>query len=110
MNSEKFWITNDSKSAAYNKAITVFMQKTRIILNTNLPENTVEGAAINCNVKDVPLSSSDTNARARPDIAVKNITTQNNPPANPSDIFSCPTANRITLIATIINIASEFIA
>ncbi len=31
-------------------------------------------------------------------------------PVNPSDIFSCPTANRITLIATIINIASEFIA
>ena len=47
MNREKFLITNDSKNAAYNKAITVFMQKTRIILNNNLPEKTVEGAAIN---------------------------------------------------------------
>jgi hypothetical protein len=101
---------NDSKRAAYNNAITVFMQKTRTTLNMSLPEKTVDGEAVSCSVIDVPLSSSETKARARPDIAVKKITTQNNPPVNASEIFSCPTANNITLIATMINIASELIA
>lgn len=55
------------------------MQKTKIKLNRSLPENIVEGAAIKCNVKLVPRSSSETNALAKPDIAEKNITTQNNP-------------------------------
>lgn len=88
----------------------MFIRKTRIMLNNNFPVKTVEGEAINCNVRDVPLSSSLTNARERPDIAEKKITTQNKPPVNPGEIFSFPIENSITLIATIINIASEFIA
>ncbi len=58
----------------------------------------------------MPLSSSDTNALANPDIAEKNITTQNKPAVKLCVIFSFPIEKRITLIATIINIANEFIA
>ena len=88
----------------------MFIRKTRIKLNNSFPVNTVAGEAINCNVNDVPLSSSLTKARESPDIAEKNITTQNNPPVKPGEIFSFPIENSITLIATIINIASELIA
>ena len=73
----------------------MFIRKTRIKLNNSFPVNTVAGEAINCNVNDVPLSSSLTKARESPDIA---------------EIFSFPIENSITLIATIINIASELIA
>jgi hypothetical protein len=75
-----------------------------------LPVKTVEGAQINCRVSEVPLSSSETNARDKPDIAEKKITTQNNPPVKAGDILSVPIAKSITLIATTINIASEFTA
>lgn len=88
----------------------MFIRNTRIILNNNFPVKTVAGEAINCNVNDVPLSSSLTKARERPDIAEKKITTQNNPPVNPGEILSFPIEKSITLIATIINIASELIA
>lgn len=88
----------------------MFIKKTSIMLNNNFPVNTVAGDAINCSVRDVPLSSSLTNARERPDIAEKKITTQNNPPVKPGEIFSFPIEKSITLIATIINIASELIA
>lgn len=88
----------------------MFIKKTSIMLNNNFPVKTVSGEAINCNVNDVPLSSSLTNARERPDIAEKNITTQNNPPVNPGEIFSLPIEKSITLIATIMNIANELIA
>ncbi len=86
------------------------MQNTSIKLNNNFPENTVEGEAIKCRVKLVPLSSSDTNALAKPDIAEKNMTTQNNPSVKLCVIFSFPIEKRITLIATMINMTSEFIA
>lgn len=109
-NNKKFWITNASNIAEYKIAIIVFIAKTRITLNINLPEKTVVGAATNCNAKVVPRSSSETNARDKPDIAVKNITTQNNPPVKLALIFSLPTENKITLIATIMNIASALIA
>jgi predicted outer membrane lipoprotein len=110
INKEKFLIINVSNNAEYNNAIIVFIQKTRIILNISLPEKTVDGALKSCRVKDVPLSSSETKARESPDIAVKNITTQNKPPVRLSETFSRPTANIIILIATMINIASELIA
>jgi len=58
----------------------------------------------------VPLSSSETNARDKPDIAEKNITTHSNPPVRYSDIFSCPIENKITEIVTRINIARALIA
>ena len=80
------------------------------MLNNNFPVKTVAGEAINCKVNDVPLSSSLTKARERPDIAEKKITTQNNPPVKLGDMFSFPIEKSITLIATIINIASELIA
>ena len=80
------------------------------MLNNSFPVKTVEGEAISCNVNDVPRSSSLTNARERPDIAEKNITTQNKPPVSPAEIFSFPIEKRITLIATIMNIANELIA
>jgi len=88
----------------------MFIRKTRIMLNNNFPVKIVAGEAINCNVSDVPLSSSLTNARERPDIAEKNITTQNKPPVKPGEIFSFPIEKRITLMATIMNIANELIA
>jgi hypothetical protein len=88
----------------------IFITKTRIKLKRSFPVKTVEGEAISCSVKDVPLSSSLTNARERPDIAEKKITTQNNPPVNPGEMFSFPMEKRITLIATIMNITSELIA
>lgn len=108
--SEKFLIINESNRAEYKKAIIIFMQKTRIKLNRSFPKNIVEGAATKCNAKLVPLSSSETKTRANPDIAEKNITTQNNPPDKFCEIFSFPIENNITLIATIINIAKEFTA
>jgi len=86
------------------------MQNTSIRLNNNFPENTVDGEAIKCRVKLVPLSSSETKARAKPDIAEKNITTQNKPSVKLCVIFSFPIEKRITLIATIMNITSEFTA
>ena len=85
----------------------MFIRKTRIMLNNNFPVKTVAGEAISCNVNDVPLSSSLTKARESPDIAEKNITTQNNPPVKLGDMFSFPIEKRMTLIATIMNIASE---
>lgn len=91
-------------------AITKFIQKTRIRLKISLPENTVEGEAISCSVRVVPLSSSETKALESPDIAVKKITTQKSPPVKLSVMVSFPMENRITLMATMINIASEFIA
>jgi len=109
-NNAKLLITNSSNKAEYKSAITMFIRKTSIRLKNNLPENIVEGAAINCKVKEVPLSSSDTNALAKPDIAEKNITTQKSPPAKAWGILSFPIENKITLIATTINIASEFTA
>ena len=68
------------------------------------------GDAINCNVRVVPLSSSETKARESPDIAEKKITTQSSPPVRYSDIFSVPMEKRMTLIVTRINIASALIA
>jgi len=88
----------------------VFIAKTRKILKISLPEKTVVGDAVNCRANVVPLSSSETNALDKPDIAVKNITTQKSPPVKPGLIFSCPTENNITLIAIIINIAKALIA
>ena len=70
-NNKKFLIINASNIAEYKIAITVFIAKTNIMLKISFPVNTVEGAAINCNVKDVPRSSSETNARDKPDMAVK---------------------------------------
>ena len=90
--------------------MTRFIRNTRIMLNNSFPVNTVAGDAINCKVNVVPLSSSLTKARERPDIAEKNITTQYNPPVKAGEMFSFPIENSITLIATIINIASELIA
>jgi len=87
-----------------------FMQKTSIKLNNSFPEKTVDGEAMSCRVSEVPLSSSETKALDKPDIAVKNITTQNNPAVRLPVIVSLPIEKRITLIATIINIASELIA
>ena len=87
-----------------------FIIKTRIRLNNNFPVKTVVGEATNWSVNVVPLSSSDTNALERPDIAEKKITTQNNPPVRFCGILSWPIENNITLIATIMNIASEFTA
>jgi len=109
-NKAKLLITNSSNNAEYNNAITMFIRKTSIKLNNNLPVKTVEGDAINCKVSDVPLSSSATNALASPDIAEKKITTQNNPPVKLSGIFSLPIEKSITLIATTINIARELTA
>lgn len=88
----------------------MFIKKTKIKLKKSLPVKTVAGEAISCKVKVVPLSSSLTKARARPDIAEKNITTQNSPPVKLAEIFSLPIENRITLIATMMNMASELIA
>jgi hypothetical protein len=109
-NKAKLLITNSSNNAEYNIAITMFIKKTRIKLNNNLPVKTVDGDAINCKVSEVPLSSSETKALARPDIAEKKITTQNKPPVKLSGIFSLPIEKSITLIATIINIARELTA
>jgi len=106
----KFLITNSSNNAEYSSEITVFIANTSTRLNKSFPLNTVEGDAISWRVKVVPLSSSDTNALDNPDIAEKNITTQNNPPASIAGMDSFPIENSITLIATIINIAREFIA
>lgn len=90
--------------------ITIFIKKTSIKLNSSFPLKTVAGEAINCRVKDVPRSSSLTKARDKPDMAEKNITTQNNPPVRAGEIFSFPIEKRITLIAIITNIAKELIA
>jgi hypothetical protein len=90
--------------------ITKFIRNTRSKLKISLPENIVEGDAIRCNVKVVPRSSSETNARASPDIAEKNITIHKSPPVKYSLIFSLPIENIITLIVTRINIASAFTA
>lgn len=108
--SQMFRMTNESNSIENKTVITQFIRKTRRRLKTNLPEKTVDGAASNCSVIAVPRSSSETNARDKPDIAEKNITTQSNPPVNTSDIFSLPTEKSITLIVTRINIASALIA
>ncbi len=88
----------------------VFIQKTSARLKISFPVKTVDGEATSCSVSEVPLSSSETNTRERPDIAVKNITTQNKPAVKFSFIRSLPIENSITLIATIMNIASEFTA
>ena len=86
------------------------MQKTRTILKNNFPEKIVVGAATNWSARVVPRSSSETNARERPDIAEKKITTQNSPAVKLCVIVSFPTENKMTLIATITNIANEFTA
>ncbi len=91
-------------------AITIFIQKTNAKLNMSLPVKTVDGEAISCRVSEVPLSSSETNALASPDIAEKNMTTQNSPAVRFSFTLSFPIENIITLIATIMNIASELMA
>lgn len=108
--SKKFLITNSEKRAEYRMVMTIFIRNTKIKLNSSFPVNTVEGEAINCKVRDVPLSSSLTKARERPDMAEKNITTQKSPPVSSGEIFSLPIEKRITLIATTINIARELIA
>lgn len=87
-----------------------FIRNTKIKLNINFPEKTVEGEASNCRVKVVPLSSSETNALDSPDIAEKNITTQSKPPVKCREIVSCPIENKMTLMVTKMNIASAFIA
>ena len=79
-NSDQFSIKNDSKRTEYKKVITVFIKNTNSRLNRSLPLYTIAGAAIICKVKVVPLSSSETNALAKPDIAEKNITTHKSPP------------------------------
>jgi len=108
--SKKFFITNDSNKIKNNNVIAMFIRKTRNKLNISLPEKTVEGEAIRCNVIVVPRSSSDTNARDSPDIAEKKITIHSNPPVKYSVIFSLPIENMITLIVTSMNIARAFIA
>ena len=109
-NKPRFLIINESNKMEYKRKITIFIAKTRIKLKRSFPENTVPGEAINCNVNVVPRSSSETKARESPDIAEKKITTQSNPPARYSDIFSVPIEKRITLIVTRINIANALIA
>lgn len=106
----RFLMMNSENSAEYSNVITMFIMKTRIKLNNSLPVKTVVGDATSRKVNVVPRSSSLTNALESPDIAVKKTTTQNKPPVNSGDIFSFPIENKITLIATIMNIASEFIA
>jgi len=110
INNNKFLITNSSKSNEYKKVMIIFIAKTKIKLKSSLPVKIVEGAAISWSVKDVPLSSSETNALDKPDMAVKNITTQNNPPVKAGEILSFPIENKITLNATRINIARELTA
>jgi hypothetical protein len=105
-----FLMTKDENNIPNKIVITKFIKNTRIRLNINLPEKTVEGEAINCRVIVVPRSSSETNALDNPDIAEKKITTHNNPPVKYSVIFSVPIENIITLIVTRINIASALTA
>lgn len=90
--------------------MTIFIKKTNSRLKISLPLNIVAGFAINCKVNVVPRSSSETNARERPDIAEKKITTQSRPPDKCADVFSSPIENIITLNVTKINIASALIA
>jgi hypothetical protein len=110
INNPQLLIINDSNKITNKNVIDRFIKNTRRRLNINFPEKIVEGDAINCSVNVVPLSSSDTNARDKPDIAEKKITIQNNPPVRYSLIFSLPIENIITLIVTSINIANAFIA
>jgi len=79
-------------------------------LKRSFPENTVDGAAINCSVSEVPLSSSLTNTLDKPDIEVKKIITQNKPPVRLELILSLPIEKSIMLKVTIMNIAKALIA
>ncbi len=110
INVSKAFMLNESKSRKNKTVIAIFIIKTRRTLNNNLPEKMVDGFASSCSVRVVPRSSSDTNARDKPDMAEKKTTTHNNPPVRYSEMFSCPIENRITLIVTSMNIANAFIA
>ena len=68
-----------SKNIRKRMMMNELIRKMSARLKRSFPKNMFSGVEISWSSKVVPLSSSDTNARESPDIAVKNITTQKIP-------------------------------
>src|SRR5579862_7065324 len=107
---ERFLTTKFVTTSSNSTTVKRLRPASRTRLTISLPKYTVIGSAINRSVITVPRSSSETNARDKPDIDEKNMTTQRIPESISGETDSLPIANKIMETAVTTNITSALIA
>src|SRR5258706_10404364 len=92
----------------YNVTETPLSMQSNTTLNRSLPKKTVNGLARSWRVMTVPLSSSLTKVRERPDIDEKKMMIHNTPESISGETFSLPMEKRMMERVVMTNINKAF--